>query len=61
MDTDINTVREELEANIQEIYREMKEAGDRFDQKFIDSRSYENRMLFLKKQLSKAQKELDEL
>ncbi len=61
MDIEKQTKREETEADIQEILREIGELEDKLDDGMLDARSYENRKLFLQKQLAKAQRALDEL
>ena len=61
MSIELNAEREDLEDYINELLKEISEVDSRLDEGLIDNRSYENRVLFLKKQLSKAQRELDQL
>lgn len=61
MDIELQAKREECENDIQEILREIEYSNEKLDQEMIDQRSYDSRMLFLKQQLSKAQRALDEL
>lgn len=61
MGIELEAQREDLENHINELLREIAEVDIRLEEGLIDSRSYENRVLFLKKQLAKAQRELDQL
>jgi chromosome segregation ATPase len=61
MGIELEAQREDLENHINELLREIAEVDIRLEECLIDSRSYENRVLFLKKQLAKAQRELDQL
>lgn len=61
MDIELNAHKEELEDNIYVLLKETIEVDKRLDEGLIDNYSYETRMTFLKKQISKTQKKLDRL
>ena len=61
MDIESNAYKEEFEDNIYVLLKETIEVDKRLDEGLIDNYSYETRMTFLKKQISKTQKKLDRL
>ncbi len=61
MDIEKQARREEVEADVQEVIRELNELENKLNEGMLDARSYNNGKLFLKKQLAKAQRALDEL
>ena len=61
MDIDSNVQRKELEDYIHKLLQELAEIDELRDKGLVDIRSYENHVLFLKKQLTKTQRELDML
>ena len=61
MDIDSNVQRKELEDYIHKLLQELAEIDELRDNGLVDIRSYENHVLFLKKQLTKTQRELDML
>ncbi len=61
MDIELNAHKEEIEDNIYMLLKETIEVDKRLDEGLIDNYSYETRMTFLKKQISKTQKKLDRL
>ena len=56
MNIELNVQLEDIEDCVNELLKEIAEVDVRLDAGLIDNRSYENRVLFLKKKLAKAQR-----